>query len=134
MILVDSSVWIAYLRDADSAVVEALETLLSSETEVAITEPVVMELLAGARRPAELARLEALTNGLPLIPIEPASDYRDAAGLYRASAANGHPIRSMTDCVIAAVAIRRRMSLLQHDRDFAYLAAISPLRLHPFEA
>ena len=131
MILVDSSAWISYLRDDGSPVVDVLGELLSRGTEVSITEPVMMELLAGAHRPQEAARVEALVNGLPLTPIESATDFVNAARLYRASAANGHPTRSMTDCVIAAVAIRRDVTLLQQDRDFAHLAAISPLRLHP---
>lgn len=133
MILVDSSVWIAYLRDDGTPAVDALAGLLDAGAETAITEPVMMELLAGARRPAEFARVEALVNGLPLMRIEPATDYPDAARLYRASAMNGHPIRSLNDCLIAAVALRRDVPLLQQDRDFAYLAEISPLRLHPVE-
>lgn len=130
MILVDTSVWVAYLRDDGTSAVDELERLLSREAELSITEPVMMELLAGARRPQELARVEALVNGLPLTPLESSIDFVDAARLYRASAMNGHPVRSMTDCLIAAVAIRRDVPLLHQDRDFAYLAEISRLRLH----
>ena len=131
MILVDSSAWIAYLRGIDSPVVARLEGLIVSGAELAITEPVIMELLAGARKPRELARVEALANGLLLAPLAPMTDFRDAAELYRVSAANGHPIRSMTDCLIAAVSIRRGLPLLHSDRDFTFLAEISPLRLDP---
>lgn len=129
MILVDSSAWIAFLRGLDSPVVERLEALIGTGAELAITEPVIMELLAGATRPRERARVDALTNGLLLAPLVPMTDFPDAAGLYRASAVNGHPIRSMTDCLIAAVAIRRELPLLHSDRDFTFLAEISPLRL-----
>lgn len=131
MILVDSSVWIAYLRGIDSPVVEQLNRLIDEEADLATTEPVVMELLAGAAKSRERARVEALANGLPLIPIDAMGDFRDAADLYRASALNGHPIRSMGDCLIAAVAIRRDVPLLHRDRDFGFLAEISPLRLYP---
>jgi len=133
VILVDSSAWIAYLRGVDSPVVARLEGLIVSGADLAITEPVIMELLAGARKPRELAGVEALANGLLLAPLVPMTDFRDAAELYRGSAANGHPIRSMTDCLIAAVAIRRGMPLLHGDRDFTFLAEISPLRLEPLE-
>lgn len=129
MILVDSSAWIAYLRGLDVPVVERLDALIGAGADIAITEPVIMELLAGARRPPELARVEALANGLPIAPLRAVTDFRDAAELYRASAANGHPIRSMVDCLIAAVAIRRDVQLLHADRDFEFLAEISPLRL-----
>ncbi|MFB8188617.1 PIN domain nuclease [Microbacterium sp. NPDC055988] len=129
MILVESSAWIAYLRGLDVPVVERLDGLIGAGADIAITEPVIMELLAGARRPQELARVEALANGLPLAPLRTLTDFRDAAELYRASAANGHPVRSMVDCLIAAVAIRRDIPLLHADRDFEFLAEISPLRL-----
>ena len=129
MILVDTSVWIDYLRDAPRPAVDTLDDLLQVGEDVRITEPVIMELLVGGRHPREQSRLEALTNGLPLVPLEPAADFRAAAGLYRASAANGHPIRSMIDCLIAAVAIRSGAQLLHSDRDFTYLAEVAPLDL-----
>lgn len=129
MILVDTSVWVGYLRGDATPAVERLEELIDRSAAIATTEPIVMELLAGATRPQELARVEALADGLPLIPIDAVTDYRDAAQLYRSSAQNGHPIRSMLDCVIAAVAIRRDLPLLHQDRDFVFLAAISPLRV-----
>ena len=129
MILVDTSVWVGYLRGDATPAVERLEELIDRSAAIATTEPIVMELLAGASRPQELARVEALTDGLPSIPVDAVTDYRDAAQLYRSSALNGHPIRSMLDCVIAAVAIRRDLPLLHQDRDFAFLAAISPLRV-----
>lgn len=133
MILVDSSAWIAYLRGLDEPVVRRLDDLISAGADVGTTEPVIMELLAGAGRQDERARVEALVNGLPCLPLQPMTDFRDAADIYRASAINGHPIRSMVDCLIAAVAIRRGVSLLHSDRDFAFLAEVSPLRLDPMQ-
>ena len=129
MILVDTSVWIDFLRRNPTTGRERLRGLLQAGEDVRITEPVIMELLVGGRHPREQSRLEALTNGLPLVPLEPAADFRAAAGLYRASAANGHPIRSMIDCLIAAVAIRSGAQLLHSDRDFAYVAEVAPLDL-----
>ncbi len=133
MILVNTSVWVDYLRGGDDGATRRLERLIAEGAELAASEPVIMELLAGARRPEELARVEALAKGLPLLPIDPRGDFRDAAQLYRVSAADGHPVRSMVDCLIAAVAIRRDVPLLQQDRDYAYLSVISPLRLEPIE-
>lgn len=130
MILVDSSVWIAYLRDIASPEVETLDGLIRGGADICITEPVIMELLAGAQGARNRAQVENLVNGLPLLGLDPGADFRGAAELYRASMANGHPIRSMTDCLIATVAIRRDVPLLERDRDFAYLAQVSSLRLH----
>lgn len=131
MILTDTSAWIAYARGVPTPVVAHLRSLIEEGADLRLTEPVVMELLAGPRDSRELALMENLVNGLPLVPFDPAVDFRSAAQLYRASRANGHPIRAQIDCVIAAVAIRLDVPLLQNDRDFAFLAEVSPLKLHP---
>ena len=129
MILVDSSAWIEYLRDSEDPVVERLQALIEADAELVITEPIVMELLAGATTPPRADSIGALANGLPLVPVDARLDYRAAAQLFAVSRRNGHPIRSLVDCLIAAVAIRRDAVLLHRDRDFEFLAEISPLRL-----
>ncbi|MBW1638971.1 PIN domain nuclease [Microbacterium resistens] len=129
MILVDSSVWIDYLRDAPVPVVDELEDLIRSGADIRITEPVIMELLAGSSRNGDA--VESLVNGLPLLRTDSMVDFRAAGELFRASRRNGRPIRSLVDCLIAAIAIRHDAALLHKDRDFAFLAEISPLRLHP---
>lgn len=129
MILVDTSVWIEYLRDTDDPVVAELERLFSEGADLRVTEPIIMELLAGASTPKREAMIAQLTNGLPLVPIHPALDYRSAAQIFIASGRNGHPIRSLSDCLIAAVAIRSGAELFHRDRDFGYIAEATPLRL-----
>ena len=49
MIVVDSSAWIELLRDSGSKVARRLEELLVEEAPIAVTEIVIMEVLAGAR-------------------------------------------------------------------------------------
>ena len=55
-------------------------------------------------------------------------DYRAAAGLFIASLRNGHRVRSLRDCLVAAVAIPEDVPLFQRDRDYEFLAEITPLR------
>jgi len=129
LILVDTSAWIEYLRDRDDPVVPQLDGLISAGADVRITEPIVMELLAGANTPVRESAISQLTNGLPLLPIDPALDYRAAAQLFVAARRGGHPIRSLNDCLIAAIAVRHDAALLQRDRDFVFLAEVTPLRL-----
>ena len=130
MILVDTSVWIEYLRDTDDPVVPELDRLFSEGADVRTTEPIIMELLAGATTQKQEALITQLTNGLPLVPIQPALDYRSAAQIFVASGRNGHPIRSLGDCLIAAVAMRGGAELFHRDRDFGYIAEVAPLRLY----
>lgn len=128
MILVDTSAWIEYLRDTNTPANDTLQRLIRDEADLCTTEPIVMELLAGATTPRLESQLTQLTNGLPLLQVNPALDYRAAAQLFVASVRNGHPPRGLSDCLIAAIAIRENASLLHRDRDFGYLAEVSPLR------
>lgn len=129
MILVDTSVWVDYLRDGDHPSVDVLEGLIQEGADIRVTEPIVMELLGGLVRRVNAANVEAIANGVPLISAQMNADFRSAADLMVASARNGHPIRSSVDCLIAAVAIRAGAALLHKDRDFGYLAEIAPLRI-----
>ncbi len=128
MILVDTSAWVDYLRDRDTAVVDTLAGLIDRGADVATTEPVIMELLAGAGRPAQAAAVERLTNGLPLLGVDPRLDFRAAAELYAAARRSGRTIRSIVNCLIAAVAIRHDVPLLHKDADFDVIAEIATLR------
>lgn len=130
MILVDTSIWIEYLRDTDDPVVAELDRLIVSGTQLLATEPIIMELLAGANTPHREAKLAQLTNGLPLLKLDPGLDYRAAAQIFVAARRIGHPLRSLNDCLIAAVAIRTGTALFHRDRDFAFIAEVTPLELH----
>lgn len=128
MILVDSSAWIDFLRGRDSDAAARLKQLIQQGADLATTEPVIMELLAGADTPARLAALEKLTNGLPLLGIDPRLDFPAAAVLFAAGRRGGRTIRSLVDCLIASVAIRHDVALLHKDADFDVIAQLAPLR------
>jgi predicted nucleic acid-binding protein len=130
VILVDSSAWIEYLRNTDHPVSATLHGLLTRGADVRITEPIMMELLAGADTPAREAAISRLTNGLNLIPVDPAVDYRAAAAIFVAAGRIGKRIRSLNDCLIAAVAIRSEAELLHKDRDFEEIAKVVALSQH----
>lgn len=93
---------------------------------IAITEPVVMELLAGASNDHVLAKLEELVGGLCLLPVDAAQDYPAAAAIYRAVRRGGRTVRKLIDCLIASVAVRTGATLVHRDSDFDVLAACLP--------
>lgn len=128
VILADTSAWIEYLRGTGSATHVELRRLVE-ETDVAITEPVVMEVLFGARSERHLTQLRSLLSRASLVRCE-TNDYREAAFLYRLCRANGETIRSPIDCLIAAVAVRAQVPVLHHDKDFDALARHTPLVAH----
>ncbi len=129
MILVDSSAWVEYLRGTGSRVHRRVRELIESEVRLAVTEVVVMEVLAGAQDDAHLERLRRLLFGCEFLPLAGLSDYEDAAALYRQCRRAGKPLRSLTDCLIAVVAIRAGATLLHADRDFDTIARYAPLRI-----
>jgi predicted nucleic acid-binding protein len=60
MILVDTSAWVEYDRATGSPIDRRLTELITDEGPIAVTEPVVVELAAGARtdeREMDLRRL-----------------------------------------------------------------------------
>ena len=76
-----------------------------------------MEVLAGARDEYHLERLRRLLARAVMVATEPA-DYDDAAALFRRCRRQGETVRRLSDCLIAAVAIRAGTPILHHDADF----------------
>ena len=106
-----------------------MRALLQSNERLASTDVVVMEVLAGARDDSHLSRLRRLLSGCEFLPLAGLSDYEDAAALYRLCRRAGNTVRSLTDCLIAVVAIRSGAELIHSDRDFDTIARHAPLRV-----
>jgi predicted nucleic acid-binding protein len=127
VILADTSAWIEFLRATGSEDNVRVRRALDDD-ELVTTDPVVMELLAGEGTEERRDRLRRLLAGCPHVAVAPA-DWEQAAELYRACRAAGQTVRKMTDCLIAAVAIRERLAVVHHDRDFDVLARHTPLEV-----
>ena len=133
MILIDTSAWIEYFRATGSdAAVEVRRLLTAEPDRVAICEPIAMEILAGAIDDDRHAKFERLVNGLPSLRIDDAVDFRSAAAIYRTARRAGQTIRSINDCLIAAVSIRHGVSIVHRDADFEVIAAITELDARSF--
>ena len=128
MILVDTSAWIEFLRDTGSGACTAVDRLLDSD--LAICDAVSMEVLAGARNEQHLFQLRGLLARATMLPTTPA-DYETAASMYRSCRTQGETVGKLTDCLIAAVAVRAGVEILHADSDFAALARHTEVRLHP---
>jgi predicted nucleic acid-binding protein len=131
VLLIDSSVWIDYLRDARTPAAEQLGDLVREGADLATTEPVVMELLAGGDTPDRAAAIEQLVNGLPVLAVDSRLDFRQAATIFLAVRRLGRTPRSLLDCLIAAVALRHDVELAHNDVDYDAIAACWPLRARP---
>jgi predicted nucleic acid-binding protein len=127
-VLVDSSVWIAYLRDSGGPKLELLEQLIG-EQRAATTDVVLLEVLAGTTDEERAARLRRFLAGAELLRQQSPVDAEHAAALYRACRRAGETPRSLNDCLVAAVALRHGVPVLHRDRDFTVLAAHTDLRV-----
>lgn len=127
MILVDTSAWIEFLRNTGSTICNLVDELLARE--IAICDAVRMEVFAGARDESHLLNLRRLLARAAVIPTR-ATDYEDAAGLYRRCRREGETVRKLIDCLIASVAIRTGTPILHNDADFDVLARHTELRVY----
>jgi predicted nucleic acid-binding protein len=129
VILVDSSAWVEFLRATGRPVHQRLRAALREGAELACTDVVLMEILAGARDEPDRDRLRRLLFGFEFLAVDGPVDHESAADLYRLCRRGGETPRKLTDCLIAAVAIRNEVELLCEDADFHAIARHSPLQL-----
>ena len=127
MILIDTSAWVEFLRNTGSPACILVDDLL--EEEIAVCDPVRMEVLAGARDESHLLSLRRLLARAALIPMRP-TDYDDAAGLYRRCRRQGETVRTLIDCLIASAAIRAGAPILHNDADFDAIARHTELQVY----
>ena len=130
MIVADSSAWVELMRESGSPVHRRFRRVLEEGHDVAITEVVIMELLAGAASTAVDA-IRARLLAFPVLPFGGLDGFERAAALFRACRDAGEAIRKTTDCLIAVPTIQADATLLSAGRDFEVLARHTPLRLEP---
>jgi len=127
MYLVDTSVWIDFLRGRKAAHVDALAALLHGD-EVVGTAPIVLqEILQGADSEDRFEQWRKYFGELLCyVPDDPIGTHIAAARLYQQCRRNGTTPRSSNDCLIAQLAMEHGLLLLHNDRDFEAIAAVAP--------
>ena len=104
LVLIDTSAWVEFDRATGSAADLTLTRCITEEVPIAVTEPVVMEVCAGARTADRESDLRRLLARFSLLPFDPVADFNGAVSIYRRCRAAGVTPRGMVDCMIAAVA------------------------------
>ena len=129
MILADTSAWVEFDRATGSAVDRRLTELIAADGPVAVTEPVIMEVLAGARSNAREADLRRLLLRFDLCRFDSAADFDSAVRIYRRCRRAGVTPRGLIDCMIAAVAWRQQAAILACDPDLDRVARVIGIEL-----
>jgi hypothetical protein len=124
VILADTSAWVEYDRGTGSAVDRRIRGLIAADGPLAVTEPVMMEVLAGARNDQRETDLRRLLMRFQLLHFDVAADFDAAVRIYRRCRRAGITPRGMVDCMIASVAWRGGAALLAHDADIDRVAKL----------
>lgn len=128
-VVVDTSAWVAFLRDdarhQDTA--DLVEGLVEAQTAVFVG-PVIAELAQGARGARELRAIEGLVS---LLSYEEATvdDWQEVGETVRDLRARGITV-PFPDTMIAVLAKRRGLPVLTLDRHFVHL----PVRQLPHDS
>jgi predicted nucleic acid-binding protein len=117
MIVVDSSVWIANLRNSDSVAVQKLRSL-NNPREIIVGDIVLLEVLQGARDEGHAAIIEKDLRQFEIQPMLGEQIAVQAARNYRRLRELGVTIRKSADLIIGTFCIEGGHSLLHEDRDF----------------
>lgn len=133
MIVVDTSAWIELLRKTGSPVHLTLRRLLRDGADLAVTEAIVFEVLAGARSAVHAADLRSTLVAFPVLELGGLAGFEAAAELYRACRGAGETVGSPVDCLIGAPAIGANATVLHADQDFDKLARQTGLRIEPLD-
>lgn len=124
MVLVDTSVWVEFFRKRDPLPVHELVDF----EEIATCLPIIQEVLQGFRDETAFRTAREAMLAFPIVESPLRRElFEEAANLYRVARRNGLTVRSSTDCLIAACAIRNNLTLLHRDRDYPALARVSVL-------
>jgi len=121
--LLDTSVW-ARLRDgriADDAADDLYGRI--ERGELAVTEPLLLEMRYSARDGADLRLLAEELDAMPLLPLEPTAIRRSLAAQAELAALPdvSHRVKPI-DLLVAAVAEHHAAAVLHYDADYELLA------------
>ncbi len=131
MIVVDTSVWIDYLRATPTGGARALDSVAESTTLI-LGDLVLLELLRGARDERNALALEARMRGFSLQRMVDPKLAVAAAHHSRKLRSAGITPRKSIGLLIATFCIEKGYALLHRDRDFDLMAP--HLDLHIFDA
>jgi predicted nucleic acid-binding protein len=131
MVIVDTTVWIDYMRGVQNAETNYFDREIGRQR-FGLTDLILCEILQGLRDEhasnrvlRELRRFELFESGGEELAVAAARNFRT---LRR----QGHPVRKTIDCLIATHCLRHGHSLLHRDQDFDHFEKILGLVvIHP---
>ena len=128
-VIVDTSIWIDFLRDVRNAKTDLVAELLVGKDSVCITPVILQETLQGIHADNQFNQIKSDLLACNLLQINPVEAAIGAAQLYRNLRKKGVTIRKPNDCLIAHYAIYYDLPILHNDADFDQIARFSTLQI-----
>lgn len=117
MILVDSSVWIAYFNGEKTPETDRLDFLLGN-TPIIMGDLILVEVLQGFHLDKDFKVAKDLLLGMPFVEMGGRALALKSAANYRYLRRRGVTVRKTIDVMIGTFCIHYQVPLLHHDRDF----------------
>jgi len=117
VIVVDTSVWVDFLRDVPSPESEVLDRLLS-EQRIILGDLVLCEVLMGVPNERQARRTEELLRECLVLPMTSDALAAQAARHFRSLKEKGRTVRKTIGLLIGTFCLHHGHQLLHRDRDF----------------
>ena len=130
MILVDTSVWVDFLRGEKSAQRRTLHSLIEDEEDLSITEIILTEILQGIKKDRDFETIKNYLLEFTIHRPKGIETYLRAAQVYRDCRKKGKTVRKTVDCIIAAICIENDLVLFHKDSDFDSIEACTTLECY----
>lgn len=125
MILVDTSVLIAYFKGIANESTDKFENILTEKIPFGINNFIYQELLQGTSSEANFKKLKTYLETQTFYEFKQGrKSYEDAAKMYYDCRKSGITVRGSIDLLIAQTAIENDLSLLHDDRDYTNIAKV----------
>ncbi len=131
MVIVDTTVWVDYLRGVQNSETEWLNLELERQR-FGLTDLILCEVLQGIRDDASFTRVERELRKFEVFETGGAELAVAAARNFRKLRQRGYTVRKTIDCLIATFCLRNGHALLHRDRDFdAFEQGLGLAAIHP---
>jgi predicted nucleic acid-binding protein len=128
MVIVDTTVWIDYLRGTENAETHWLDERLQGQR-LGLTDLILCEVLQGIREQSTFARVRADLMKFQIFETGGNDLAIAAAQNYRELRQRGYTVHKTIDCLIATFCLQARHELLHRDRDFDCFEKVLGLRV-----